>query len=277
VGLKLESLNLTGAAQDRLAQALLGEGVRSGKLKPGGLVIEASGGNLAVSLGMACAAHGYSFWAVMPESVCPERQSLVRAYGARLELTPDNDHVGGARRRVEALGILHPDAYLPRQFESPITVRAYEETLGAELLATALADGGADVLVGPVGTGGLLVGTARALRRQFPGVRVVAAVPQGQEGWSQNRPHHLQGVGVNQPLPLLEGAPIDLVLPVNERHAVEMQRRLAREEGLLVGFSTGLAVEAACQLASRLPASQRLYVLADDSGERYFSLQGYYP
>jgi cysteine synthase A len=277
VGLKLESLSLTGAAQDRLALALLEEGVRAGKLKPGGLVIEASTGNLAVSLAMACATLGYSFLAVMPESASPERRSLVQAYGARLELTPDRDHLAGALARAEVLGAQNPDAYLPRQFDNPITLQVYEETLGAELVATARTDGGADLLVGPVGTGGLLLGTACALRRAFPDVQVAAAVPEGQEGWSQNAPHHLQGVGVNLPLPLFEAATVDQVVPVSPHSAVQMQHRLAREEGLLVGFSTGLAVYAALGLARALPPSRRIYVLAADSGERYFSLQGYFP
>lgn len=277
VALKLEAFNPTGAAQDRLAVALLDEAQRSGSLAEGATVIEASLGNLAVSLAMVCAARGHPFIAVMPESVSPERRLLVKAYGARVELTPAETHLAGAFDRAEALLAQTPGAYRPRAHESPVAVKAYEESLGAELAATARADGGADALVVAVGSGAMLAGTARAMRSAFPSVRVVAAVPTGQTGWGHNAPHHVAGVGVNVALPLLANVAIDRIVETPPEEAVAMQRRLAREEGILAGFSTGLATCAALKVARELGLGRRVYVLAVDSGERYFSLQGYFP
>jgi cysteine synthase A len=269
VGVKLESLSLTGAAQDRLAIALVDEAEQSGQLSLGGEILEASGGNLAVSLALVCAARGYRFIAVVPESISEERLALLRAYGAQCELTPDAQHIDGALARAEALSKELPAAYWPRQFSNPTTVRVYEETLGAELNKTAELDGGADALVGASGTGGMLRGTAVAMSKRFPKLAVV-------EARVAEHPHHVQGVDTLSPTPLRAGwMPIQRT--VSQQVAVQMQRRLASEEGLLLGFSSGLAVAAALELAAELGPGKRVYVLGCDSGERYFSLQRYFP
>jgi cysteine synthase A len=275
VHLKLEQLNPCGSMKDRSALAVIERAEAEGRLQPGGTVVEATSGNFGVGLALVCAVKGYKLVLAMPESMSLERRALLRSYGVRLELTPAELHLQGAMERALALAADIPGAFLPSQFENPAGADAHAETTARELLASAEADGvRIDAFVMGFGSGAALTGIGRALKARLPEVRIFAVEPEGSEVLSGKPagPHRIQGFGPGFVPPLLDRSVIDRVVAVSDRAAWAMKERLAREEGLLVGISTGANVQAARVAAGELGPGRAVYTLACDTGERYFSM-----
>lgn len=279
IHLKLEFLQPTGSLKDRTALGMIEAAEREGRLSPGATVIEATGGNTGIALAQVCSIKGYPLVLTMPESASLERLALLRSYGARVELTPEHEHLDGAVRRARALLEEIPGAYMPDQFNSPAAIEAHVAGTGAELVETVRADGGRiDAFVAGVGTGASITGVGRALKASFPEVKIVAVEPTGSEvlAGGPPGPHRLQGMGVGFVPDNVDRSVIDVLSAVSEMDAWEMKVRLAREEGLLVGISTGATVVAALRLAETLDPQARIYALAADTGERYFSMARYF-
>ncbi|HLL54373.1 MAG TPA: cysteine synthase A [Myxococcaceae bacterium] len=275
VHLKLEQLNPCGSMKDRTARAILEQAEAQGRLKPGGTVVEATSGNFGIGLALVCAVKGYKLVLAMPESMSLERRALLRSYGVRLELTPAQLHLEGAMARARALAAEIPDAFVPSQFENEANARAHEDSTAQELLASAEADGvRIDAFVMGFGSGGALTGIGRALRARIPEIQILAVEPAGSEVLSGKPagPHRIQGLGPGFVPPLLDRSLVDRSLAVSDRDAWAMKDRLAKEEGLLVGLSTGAHVHAAAQVARELGPGHAVYTLACDTGERYFSM-----
>lgn len=279
IHLKLEFLQPTGSLKDRTALGMIEAAEREGLLSPGATVIEATGGNTGIALAQVCAVKGYKLMVTMPESASLERRALLQAYGAKVELTPEHEHLEGARRRARELLAATPDAFMPDQFSSPAAVETHVTGMGAELVETVRADGGRiDACVVAVGTGAAVTGVGRALKAAFPEVQIVAVEPAGSEvlAGGPPGPHRIQGMGAGYVPDNVDRSVIDVLTAVSESEAWEMKVRLAREEGLLVGISTGATVVAARRLAETMGPEARIYTLAADTGERYFSMARYF-
>lgn len=276
VFLKLEHLSPNGTAHDRFAQVLLDRAVLDGRLLAGARVVVASSGNTGIALAMLCALRGHPLTVVLLEHLSLERRQLLEAYGAKVVLSPVEEGLSGARTRARQLsagtGAVHLD-----QFESPELVELCERTVGSELLRSALEDGGRiDAFVMGLGTGATFTGVGRALRARFPSVRLIAVEPAESSVLRGGKPaaHPVAGIGVDFIPPLLDRKLVDEVIAVESRAAFAMRDRLALQEGLLVGPSTGANVVAAVKIALRLGPDARVYSLACDTGERYFSVAG---
>ena len=268
---KLESYNPGGSVKDRIARRMIEEAERSGRLKPGGTIVEPTSGNTGIGLAVVAAVKGYRLILTMPDDMSVERRALLSLYGAELVLTPAIEGMAGAVREAKALAEKH-GYYMPQQFENQANPQAHRETTAPEILEATGSK--LDALVAGVGTGGTLTGIAEVLKREKPGIWVTAVEPAnsavlsgGTAGW-----HRLQGLGAGFVPAVLNREVIDEVIPVADREAYEMVSRLAREEGLLVGPSSGAAVFAACRVAARLGAGHTVVVILPDSGERYLSL-----
>jgi cysteine synthase A len=267
---KLEQLSPTGSHKDRIARAMLAQAESQGLLAPEATVIEASCGNLGVALALACAERGCRLIVVMPQSVNPEFRPLIEAYGARIEVTPAELGMSGAIARAEELASACKGAYMPAQYENPANWVAHQRSTGAELVrAIELSGFKANSFVMTVGTGGTLAGVGCALRRTFPGIRLVAVDLRWPSGAAKSMRVEGGGGAVFPGSALIA----DAVIEVEEEAAREMAGRLAREEGLLVGISSGANVVAALQLARGLGQDQAVYTLCCDTGERYFNAQ----
>lgn len=272
VAAKLEYLNPGGSVKDRPALAMLEAAERAGTLDPDTVVIEPTSGNTGIGLAWICARKGYRLVLTMPETMSLERRRLLAAYGAEVVLTPAEEGMAGAVRRAEELARLHPKAFIPQQFANPANPAAHETTTGIEIWSDT--GGAVDILVAGVGTGGTLTGAARALRARKPGLKVAAVEPAESPVLSGGSPgaHPIQGIGAGFVPPVLDRELVDEFMTVTGDEAMEMARRLAREEGLLVGISAGAACAAALKLAARRENNERLIVtIFPDSGERYLS------
>jgi len=268
---KLEHLNPTGSHKDRIAAAMLDQAEFEGVLAPGATVIEATCGNLGVALALACAMRGYRLILTVPKSVSPEFLSLIEAYGARIELTPAELGISGAVARAKELLLASPGAYLPAQYENPVNPIAHQQTTGAELVrAIELSGKTAGAFAMTVGSGGTFSGVGHALREAFPGIQLVAVEMRLAAGTMSS----MRTGDATLPSRIFAGSPLiaNQVIEIEEPAAREMTRRLAREEGLLVGPSTGANVLAALQVASQFDPDQGVYTLCCDTGERYFTV-----
>jgi cysteine synthase A len=265
---KLESKNPGGSVKDRPALAMVRAAEASGEVGPGTVIVEATSGNTGISLAMIAAVRGYRCVLVMPDDMSLERRHLLRAYGAEIVLTRAEDGMSGAVSRAALIARDTPRSFMPRQFENAANPAVHEQTTAREIIA-ALGDELAAFVAG-VGTGGTLTGVGRVLKRERPGVMVVAVEPATSAVLS-GRPaglHGIQGIGAGFVPKVLDRSVIDRVIQVTDVAAERMTQRLAREEGLLVGPSSGANVHAACEVASKLTSGAVVTVLCD-TGERY--------
>jgi cysteine synthase A len=268
---KLEAKNPSGSVKDRPARAMLLAAERDGLVSPGSTVVEATSGNTGISLAMLCAVRGYNCVIVMPEDMASARQSMLRAYGAETVLTPAQEGMRGAVEEAERIVVKTPRAFMPRQFQNPENPRAHVETTAEEIWAAT--GGEVHAIVIGVGTGGTLTGIARALRAKRPDLRVVAVEPRASAVLSGGKPglHAIQGLGAGFVPAVLDRTLIDSVIAVSDPEAERMTTRLAREEGLLVGPSSGANVHAALKVAREMRSEQRVVTILCDTGERYQS------
>jgi len=272
---KLECTNPGGSVKDRIGLAMIEAAEKDGVLKPGGTIVEPTSGNTGVGLAMVAAVKGYRVILVMPESMSVERRRLLTAYGAEVMLTPGAEGMSGAVKRAREIVAENPGYFMPQQFDNPANPEAHRRTTAQEILAQT-ADP-IDAFVAGVGTGGTLTGVGEVLRERYPDILVVAVEPAGSPVLSRGQPgpHKIQGIGADFVPSVLNQENIDEVLSVADDDAMEMARRLAREEGLLVGPSSGAAAHAAAEIATRLGSSKTVVTILPDTGERYLSTELY--
>jgi len=269
---KLESFNPLSSIKDRIAMAMINAAEKEGKVGPGATIIEPTSGNTGVGLAFVCAARGYRLILTMPETMSFERRVLLKALGAELVLTPGTEGMTGAVQRAEELLAETPGAFMPQQFKNPANPEIHRLTTAEEIWRDT--DGQVDIFVSGVGTGGTLTGVGNVLKERKPQVRVVAIEPANSAVLSGcgPGPHKIQGIGAGFVPEVLETELIDEVIQVRDEDAAETARRLAREEGILAGISSGAAVWAALQLAGRQENEGKMIVaVLPDTGERYLS------
>ena len=277
VWVKSERSNPGGSIKDRIALAMIEDAEKSGALQPGGTIIEPTSGNTGIGLALVAAVKGYQLILVMPDSMSIERRRLMLAYGAQFDLTPKEKGMKGAIARAQELQAQTPNSWVPQQFENPANADVHARTTAQEILADF--PDGLDVLITGVGTGGHLSGVARVLKAKFPQLKVFAVEPAlspvisgGQPG-----PHPLQGLGAGFIPKNLDVSLLDGVIQVDAEPAREYARRCAREEGILVGISSGATLAAIAQKLPELPPASRVLGFNYDTGERYLSVEGFLP
>ncbi|ACY34899.1 MULTISPECIES: cysteine synthase A [Comamonas] len=277
VWIKSERSNPGGSIKDRIALSMVEDAEKSGALKPGGVIIEPTSGNTGVGLALVAAVKGYKLILVMPESMSIERRRLMLAYGASFDLTPKEKGMKGAIARAQELAAQTPGAWIPQQFENPANVAVHEATTAQEILRDF--PDGIDAFITGVGTGGHLSGVAKVLKAKFPNLKVYAVEPAASPVISggQPAPHPIQGIGAGFVPKNLDVSLLDGVIQVEAEPAREYARRAAREEGLLVGISSGATLAAIAQKLPELPPSARVLGFAYDTGERYLSVEGFLP
>jgi len=268
---KIESSNPGGSVKDRIALSMIEAAEKEGKLRKGSVIVEPTSGNTGVGLAMVCAIKGYRLILTMPETMSLERRALLAAYGGHLELTPGNEGMRGAIRRAEELVGKNANFFMPQQFQNPANPRIHRETTASEILAQM--DGRIDAFVAGVGTGGTITGVGEVLKEKLDRVKIVAVEPAGSPVLSGGNPgpHKIQGIGAGFVPEVLNIGLIDQIIPVRDEDAAETCRRLAREEGLLVGISSGAATFAALQVARDLGKRKTVVVILPDTAERYLS------
>jgi cysteine synthase A len=269
---KLEFYNPSASVKDRLGIAIVDAAEKSGALKPGGTIVESTSGNTGIALAMVAAARGYKTILTMPETMSKERRVLLRAYGAELILTPGSEGMKGAVTKAEEIVANTPGADLAKQFANAANPAIHEATTGPEIWADT--DGAVDIFVAGVGTGGTITGTGHYLKKQKPTVQIVAVEPEESPilNGGAPGPHKIQGIGANFVPDILDREVYDEVIDVNIAQSVAMARRMAVEEGILAGISSGATVTAAVELAKRPEnAGKTIVVIIASFGERYLS------
>jgi cysteine synthase A len=277
VFIKSERANPGGSIKDRIALAMVEAAERSGALKAGGTIIEPTSGNTGIGLAMVAAVKGYKLVLVMPDSMSIERRRLMLAYGARFELTPREKGMNGAIARAGELLAATPGGWMPQQFENPANIEVHAQTTAAEIAADF--SSGIDALITGVGTGGHITGCAQVLKAKWPALKVFAVEPVASPVISGGKPspHPIQGIGAGFIPKNLHTALLDGVIQVEADAAREMARRAAREEGMLVGISSGATLAAIAQKLPQLAAGATVLGFNYDSGERYLSTEGFLP
>ena len=275
---KLEFFNPASSVKDRIAVAMLEDAEKRGLLKEGSVVVEPTSGNTGIGLAFACAAKGYKCILTMPDSMSVERRLLLRGYGADLVLTPGMEGMRGAIAEAERIAARTPNSFLPQQFQNPANPAIHRTTTAEEIWNDT--DGAADILIAGVGTGGTISGIAEALKERKPSFQAIAVEPKDSPVITQTReglplkpgPHKLQGIGAGFVPKNLDMAIIDEVIQVSNEESVFWARRAAREEGILVGISSGSALCAAMEVAHRPEnAGKTIVVIIPSNGERYLS------
>ena len=270
---KVEMFNPAGSIKDRVGYNMVIEAEKSGRLKPGGTIIEPTSGNTGVGIAMTAAARGYKAVMVMPESMSLERRKLLAALGAELVLTDKNEGMKGSVEKAEALAKEIPGSIIAGQFENPANPQAHYETTAPEIWEAT--DGNVDIFIATFGTGGTVTGVGRYLKEKNPDIRVIGVEPASSPLVTEGKagPHKIQGIGANFIPEVLEVKLMDEVITVTDDDALETMKALAKTEGLLVGISAGAAVYAAGQVAARPENSgKRIVVVLPDTGERYLSI-----
>ncbi|MCW5670648.1 MAG: cysteine synthase A [Hydrogenophaga sp.] len=277
VWIKSERSNPGGSIKDRIALAMVEDAERSGALQPGGTIVEPTSGNTGIGLAMVAAVKGYKLILVMPDSMSVERRRLMLAYGASFDLTPREKGMKGSIARAEEIVAATPGAWMPQQFNNPANVDVHVRTTAEEIAADF--PHGIDVLITGVGTGGHITGVARVLKARWPRLKVFAVEPAASPVISGGNPspHPIQGIGAGFIPNNLDTSLLDGVIQVDAEPAREMARRSAREEGILVGISSGATLAAIAQKLPELPAQAVVLGFNYDTGERYLSIEGFLP
>lgn len=274
VYVKLEYQNPGASVKDRIAISMVEVAEQEGLLKPGSTIIEPTSGNTGIGLAMVAAAKGYKAILVMPETMSMERRNLLRAYGAELVLTPGAEGMKGAIKRAEELQAENPDYFMPQQFKNQANVKVHRETTGPEIVqAINDHDGKLDAFISGIGTGGTITGAGEVLKQSFPDIKIYAIEPSASPVLSGGKPgpHKIQGIGAGFVPDILNTEIYDGVITVENDDAFETSRKVAREEGILGGISSGAAIFAALKVAKELGKGKRVVAVLPSNGERYLS------
>jgi len=278
VWIKQERANPAGSIKDRIAMAMVEDAERTGKLKPGGVIVEPTSGNTGIGLAMTAAVKGYKLILVMPESMSVERRRLMLAYGAQFDLTPREGGMKASIARAQEIVAATEGAWMPQQFENPANVEIHRRTTAAEILRD-FSDSPPDAIITGVGTGGHITACAEVLKPKWPNLKIFAVEPTlspvlsgGQPG-----PHSIQGIGAGFIPAIMDTSLLDGVIQVDPDDAKEMARRAAREEGMLVGISSGATLAAIAQKLPELGDNPRVIGFNYDTGERYLSVPDFLP
>ncbi|MCV4235889.1 cysteine synthase A [Virgibacillus sp. LDC1] len=272
--LKLEYQNPGASVKDRIAISIVEEAEKDGRLKPGDTIIEATSGNTGIGLAMVAAAKGYKAVIVMPETMSLERRNLLRAYGAELVLTPGSEGMNGAVKKAEEILQENAGFFMAEQFKNQANVKIHRETTGPEIVEAIESIGGSlDAFVAGIGTGGTITGAGEVLKEQFPNIKVIAVEPAASPILAGGKPgpHKIQGIGANFIPEILNQEVYDEIVHVENDDAFETSRRVAKEEGVLGGISSGAAVYAALKVAKELGKGKRVVAVIPSNGERYLS------
>jgi cysteine synthase len=277
VWIKSERANPGGSIKDRIALAMVEAAEQSGALQPGGTIVEPTSGNTGIGLAMVAAVKGYKLILVMPDSMSVERRRLMLAYGASFELTPREKGMKGSMARAEEIVAATPGSWMPQQFENPANIEVHARITAQEIIADF--PGGIDAMITGVGTGGHLTGCARVLKAKWPKLQVFAVEPAASPVISggQPSPHPIQGIGAGFIPKNLDVSVLDGTIQVDAEAAREMARRCAREEGMLVGISSGATLAAIAQKLPDLAPGATVLGFNYDTGERYLSIEGFLP
>ncbi len=270
---KIESFNPCGSAKDRVGFNMISEAEKSGRLSPGGTIIEPTSGNTGVGIAMVAATKGYKAIMVMPDSMSIERRTLLKALGAELVLTPAAEGMGGSVAKAEELAKEIPGSMIAGQFENPANPQSHYKGTAPEIWKDT--DGEIDIFIATFGTGGTVSGCGKYLKEKNPKIKVVAIEPASSPLLTEGKagPHKIQGIGANFVPKNLDRTVVDEVITVRDEEALEMMKKLAQTEGLLVGISSGAAVVGALQIAKRSEnKGKKIVVLLPDTGERYLSI-----
>ena len=273
---KIEYFNPGGSVKDRICLSMINEAERQGRLRPGATIVEPTSGNTGIGLALVVAVRGYKLVLVMPESMSMERASLLSSYGAKLVLTPAWEGMRGAIREAEGIVEQNPDYFMPDQFSNPANPEIHRKTTAVEILSAL--EGPIDAFVAGVGTGGTITGVGEVLKAKNPKVLIVAVEPTTSAVLSGGEPgpHKIQGIGAGFIPKVLNRAIIDRIITVTDDEAYRTAKLLAKEEGLLVGISSGANVIAAMRVAKSLGPGKQVVTVLPDTGERYISIEKYF-
>lgn len=274
VWVKLEKANPGGSIKDRIALSMVEDAEKKGILKKGSVIVEPTSGNTGIGLAMVAAVKGYEIILVMPDSMSIERRKLMSAYGAKFELTPREFGMKGAIEKAKEIAASNPKVWIPQQFDNPANIEAHVNFTSREIVADF--PDGIDYLITGVGTGGHITGVARVLKNKYPNIKVFAVEPSTSAVISGGKPgpHPLQGLGAGFIPKNLDTALLDGAISVTKEEAFEFTQRAAKEEGLLIGISSGAALAAVAQKLKEVPEGKTILTFNYDTGERYLSIDG---